>query len=124
MVTPATAAAVRRLAKLQGRSASAVVRDFLTEATPVLERVGNLLDLAMRTKGHWPKALVERLEQAQTGLEATALTHMDYLDLVAADVEAGTQGRPRRRQSPTQPPSSNRGVTNSRRRPKPPRKPS
>lgn len=67
-----TASAVQRLAALRGVSRSAVIRDFLVEAEPVLNRVANLLDLAARADRTALKEWAVTLEAAQSGLEADA----------------------------------------------------
>lgn len=115
MLTPASAATIKRLARLQGRSRSAVVRDFLDEVAPVLDRTANLLELALSAQGKWPKQLVAKLERMQAGLEATALTHMDHMDLLLADGSAHHRGAVRRKRPAPNPPMTNRGVTNRKR---------
>lgn len=115
MVSPEIATTVRKLATLQKRSSSAVLRDFIEEVHPVLARVASLLELATHAQGKWPAAVVTRLEKMQSELEATALTAMDALDLVAADAPAAAGAvRRGRRQSP---PMTNRGVTTRKPRP-------
>jgi hypothetical protein len=111
MLTPATAATIKRLARLQGRSRSAVVREFLDEVAPVLDRTANLLELALTAQGKWPAELVAKLERIQNGLESHALLAMDGMDVTLADGLASRReasGRPR---PATNPPASNRGVT-------------
>lgn len=115
MLTPASAATIKRLAKLQGRSRSAVVRDFLDEVAPVLDRTANLLELALKAQGKWPKDLVAKLERMQTGLEATALTHMDHLDMLMADGPAHRRSAGHGQRKPDSPPTTNRGVTTRKR---------
>jgi hypothetical protein len=110
----ATHAAIKRLAALQGRSKSAVVREFLVETTPVLERIAGMLELALTAQGKWPADLVSKLEAMQTGLEGQALGAMDLLDLAEADMKSARSadhGRPRKG---TNPPMTNRGVTPTR----------
>jgi hypothetical protein len=109
VVPKETAAVIKRLARLQGRSQSAVMRDFLVELTPVLSRVAGLIELAQKAQGDWPRELIEKMESAQSELEQTALAAMSQLDTVAADAQAHSKGAGRRRR-PNQPPSSNRGV--------------
>lgn len=110
VVPEATHAAIKRLAALQGRSKSAVVRDFLVETTPVLERISSMLEMALRAEGQWPAELVTKLEKMQEGLEGQALLAMDALDLAAADMQAQRRGAAGRRGKPN-PPTTNRGVT-------------
>lgn len=74
------AATIKRVAALRGVSMSAVVRDFLEETHPVMERIANLLDLAARTDksalGEW----VQTLEQTQAEIERDALGVMAKFD--------------------------------------------
>ena len=110
VVPEATHAAIKRLAALQGRSKSAIVRDFLVETTPVLERVAAMLELAHKAEGQWPADLVKKLERMQAGLEVTALGAMGTLDMATADMRAHGTGAASRRRQPD-PPITNRGVT-------------
>lgn len=89
------AATVRRLAGLRGVSRSAVVRDFLIEAEPVMQRVANLLELAARSDRTALKEWAAELEQAQSGMEASATMGLAKL----GDMEAALRetDRPRRR---------------------------
>jgi hypothetical protein len=87
------AATVRRLAGLRGVSRSAVIRDFLVEAEPVMARVANLLDLAARTDRTALKEWAVALEGAQTGLEAQATGALATL----GDMEAALGASPRTR---------------------------
>ena len=107
-----TAAAVRRLAALRGVSRSAVIRDFLVEAEPVLLRIANLLDLAARTDRTALKEWAGTLEAAQGQLEGQATEAFATLDRMATAIEkqatkpaaAGqrTAGARRRRRTPGQ----------------------
>jgi len=95
-----TFATVARLAALQGRSRAAVVRDFLTEAEPVLSRVAGMLELAAKAQGEWPRDFVAELERAQGELEGKALEAMGQLDAFADRMDraagSGRQSRPAR----------------------------
>ena len=108
MLTPRTAECIKRLARLQNRSRSAVVRDFLDEVAPVLHRTANLLELAQKAQGDWPKQLATRMQKMQEGLEAHALVAMDSLDLIATD---RTEKAPTGAAGAANPPMTNRGVT-------------
>lgn len=103
----ATHAAIKRLAALQGRSKSAVVRDFLVETTPLLERIGGLLALAHKAQGKWPADVVAKLEALQNGLEGQALGAMDSMDMVLADGARAQSAAP---VADPDPPMTNRGV--------------
>jgi hypothetical protein len=113
VVPEATHAAIKRVAALQGRSKSAVVRDFLVETTPILERIAAMLELAYKAEGQWPADLVSKLERMQAGLEINALGAMEALDVATADMAAHRRGAPGRRAEPN-PPMTNRGVTDTR----------
>jgi hypothetical protein len=94
------AATVRRLAGLRGVSRSAVVRDFLIEAQPVLDRVSNLLDLAARSDRTALKEWAKDLETVQGELETSLLSATATMDDLAKDMSgrptAGRRRRPRR----------------------------
>lgn len=89
------AATVRRLAGLRGVSRSAVVRDFLIEAEPVMQRVANLLELAARSDRTALKEWARDLEAAQGEMEATATTALATLGDMETALRASD--RPRRR---------------------------
>jgi hypothetical protein len=111
MLPPEAARTFRQLAALQKRSTSALLREFLVEIAPVMQRTLNLLTLAQTAQTQWPKDVARRLEHAQDSLELTALGAMGTLDLVHAEAtqpkpKAGRVAKP----SPL-PPLTNRGVT-------------
>lgn len=86
-------AIVTRLAALRGVSKSSVVREFLIETVPVLERVANLLDLAARTDRTALKEWAKTLEAAQSEMEQQALTAMGTMDSMQRDLELKKPGR-------------------------------
>jgi hypothetical protein len=69
---------VTKLAKLQGRSRSAVARDFLVEVAPVLARVANTLEAAATMDAAGRAKLVRNLEAAQDALEGQAELALDH----------------------------------------------
>lgn len=87
-------ATIRRLAGLRGTSRSAVVREFLIETQPVLERVANLLDLAARTDKTALKAWAADLESAQGEIEASATNAIARMDTAQHTLELLKPGRP------------------------------
>ena len=101
-----------RVAALRGVSRSAVIRDFLVEAEPVLARVANLLDLAARTDRTALKEWASTMEAAQSQMEAEATKAFAVLSDVEREMEkhplkpasAGqrTAGARRRRRTPGQ----------------------
>lgn len=100
-----TAAAVQRLAGLRGVSRSAVIRDFLVEAEPVLQRVANLLDLAARSDRNALKEWATTLEAGQSSLEASAATAMATMGDMEADLAKPKRrhGRSKRTQAAARP---------------------
>jgi len=96
-------ATVQRLAALRGVSRSAVIRDFLVDAEPVMQRVANLLDLAARSDRTALKEWTKDLEQAQSGLELTALDAIAKLDEMETAIGKSAGSRRRRvRRTPGQ----------------------
>lgn len=87
------AATVQRLAGLRGVSRSAVIRDFLVDAEPVMARVANLLDLAARSDRNALKEWAVTLEQAQGGLERDALAAMAHLGEMEAALASAPEAR-------------------------------
>lgn len=80
VIVPTTfATTIGRLARLQGRSRSAVARDFLVEIEPVLVRVANLLEAAQATDNAGRRRIVGTLEAVQTQLETAAVAGLDAL---------------------------------------------
>lgn len=97
------AATIRRLAGLRGVSRSAVIRDFLVDAEPVMARVANLLDLAARSDRSALKEWAVTLEAAQGGLEADATSALATMADMEAALESAPQARRRRaRRTPGQ----------------------
>lgn len=86
-------AIVTRLAGLRGVSKSAVVRDFLIETVPVLERVANLLDLAARTDRTALKEWAKVLEQQQAEFEAQATSMLAGMDETQQELALLKPGR-------------------------------
>lgn len=98
------------------------MRDFLEEATPVLNRVAGLVELALQAEGKWPKELVAKLDAMQSGLELTALGAMEAMDMAQADAQAHARSSVAARPpSPPNPPGTNRGVNPPKRTRTPPR---
>jgi hypothetical protein len=85
-----TYATLARLAALQGRSRSAVARDFLVEVEPVLQRIAGMLELASQAQGQWPREFVAKLVAVQEHLEGEALKVMTQLDAFSDQVAAPT----------------------------------
>lgn len=93
------AATIRRLAGLRGVSRSAVIRDFLVDAEPVMARVANLLDLAARSDRTALKDWAVTLEGAQGTLEAdatNALATMERMEAALGSAPAARRRRARR----------------------------
>lgn len=88
------ASTVQRLAALRGTSKSAVIREFLIETQPVLDRIANLLDMAARADKTALKRWAKDLETAQGELEVSALDAMASLDTFQTKLELAQPGRP------------------------------
>lgn len=86
-------ATIRRLAALRGASMSSVVREFLIETKPVLDRVANLLDLAARADKTALKAWAKDLEASQAEIELSALNAMASMDDMQQKLELAKPGR-------------------------------
>lgn len=93
-------ATIVRLARVQGRSSSAVARDFLTEAAPILARVAATLEAAqaMDTKG---RARFKRsLEAAQAQIEIQADRATETMDRSFTPIVEAAGVRRRRTRGP------------------------
>lgn len=90
------AATITRLAGLRGASRSSVIRDFLVEAEPVLQRVANMLDLAARTDRTALKDWADTMEAEQSKLEGQATEAFARLDELADHMKAHPQKKPRK----------------------------
>lgn len=90
----ATYASVKRLAALRGVGLSAVVRDFLIETAPVLDRVSGLLEMAARADKTALKAWAKDLQAAQGEIELSALDAMAGLDSLQSQLKLPQPGRP------------------------------
>lgn len=97
------AVTVQRVAALRGVSRSAVIRDFLLDAEPVMQRVANLLELAARADRTALKEWAVTLEAAQGTLEKDALGAMATLGDMESALGAASGTRRRRvRRTPGQ----------------------
>jgi hypothetical protein len=99
------AVTVQRLSALRGVSRSAVIRDFLIEAEPVLTRVANLLDLAARTDRNALKEWAATMQAAQSSMEAEATRAFATMD----DMERHLAKRPKKPASGQQAPARRGG---------------
>lgn len=73
---------VTRLARLQGRSRSAVVVELLEQAIPVLERVVVIGEAAARAQVEARKQLGDALEKAEAAVLPHVTAAMDQFDLL------------------------------------------
>jgi hypothetical protein len=97
------AATVQRLAGLRGVSRSAVIREFLIEADPVMQRIANLLDLAARSDRTALKEWARGLEGEQAKLEESATGALAVMDRMESGLEVRSGTRRRRvRRTPGQ----------------------
>jgi hypothetical protein len=88
---------IAKLARLQGRSLSAVTRDFLEEIEPVVARIAALLEAAKTTDAKGRQDMVETLTAVYTTLEGAEKAGSEALDSVAGRVGAS---RPKRTRPP------------------------
>lgn len=73
------AQAIARMAKAAGKSNSAVIAEFLTEAEPSIRRLAGMLEVAKAQQTMWPKGPVAQLEAALDELSGNATDVMDHL---------------------------------------------
>lgn len=86
-LTPPQHELLKRLAKLQGRSASSVVTELLGEMFPVLERIAVVLQAAVRAKDSMTEGLREATQQAERDTRPFLAGALGQLDLLAMDFE-------------------------------------
>lgn len=123
---PRTYSAIKRLSEAQGRSMGAVIRDFMGEATPVLERVAGAIERANQLVGEAPGTWASDMKRAQDVLEpilAKLLEHMDQDERAQDDLSGDAPSRVRAPGRASRggadlgmgdgrPPTSNTGVRN------------
>lgn len=59
---PSEYATLTRLATLQGRPLAAVLRDFVSECTPIFNQISDAIEAAKNLQQNAPRDLLERLE--------------------------------------------------------------
>jgi hypothetical protein len=82
---------LKRLAKLQGRSASSVVAELFEQVYPVLERVAVVLQAAARAQESAKDGLRLSTEQAERDLRPVVAQALGQLDLLQADFERAAE---------------------------------
>jgi hypothetical protein len=96
-VVPKTVAnTIARMATVSGKSRSAIVAEFLTEAEPALRRLAGMLEVAKQQQSLFPKASVAELEAALDQLSGNAT---DVLDRVQHALQLPLEPQTRRAQS-------------------------
>jgi hypothetical protein len=73
---------LKRLAKLQGRSMSAVVSELFDQLEPVYERIAVVLQAAVRAQASAKEGLVRATEQAEAEMAPHVAQAMGQLDLL------------------------------------------
>ena len=100
---PATDAALSKLARLQRRPKATVAADLLSEMTPSLVRIADLLELATRKRVTLPAETAARLAGIEELLTHSAAFSLDRL-ATAVESQTGTQkgarSAPRRPRKP------------------------
>lgn len=94
---PSDYQALTRLAELQGRPLATVLREFVTECSPVFNQIADALEAAQKMQKNASKDLLDKLETAHGKAAPVLLEMLEALEAVAA---SGT----------AQPPHSNTGV--------------
>lgn len=115
-VTPAQHDLLKKLARMQGRSAASLVRDMVDAAEPMMAKTADMLDLLYETKGATREAALEAmrevLEEIQALMGPSAQPSlfealMDEKNGSVADAPAPSGAR---EEGAATPPSSNTGV--------------
>jgi hypothetical protein len=123
-VVPKTvAAALDRLARVGGKTRSAIIAEFLVEAEPQIRRIAGMLEVAKAQRGLFPKSTVAELEAALDDLSGNATEVMDRMEnALQLPLEEPKQGSKRPaaaarraarrggRKTGRKPPPSNTGV--------------
>jgi hypothetical protein len=102
---------LRRLAKLQQRSMSAVVAELWESIHPVLERVAVVLQAAVRAQDSAREGLRAATELGEREMRPHVAAALGQLDLLAMDFEKATAVVPGRAQRDTVPPATPALVT-------------
>lgn len=77
-VVPKTVAAtIGRMAVVTGKSRSAIISEFLTEAEPAIRRLAGMLEVAKSQRSMFPGTTVAELEAALDELSGNATEVMD-----------------------------------------------
>lgn len=94
---------IARLAKLQGRSRSAVARDFLTQVAPILARVAATLEAAVALDQEGRAKLLTKMEALQAAAEGQAAQLTLGLERAVVTATVGRRTERRRRRRPSAP---------------------
>jgi hypothetical protein len=78
---------LKRLAKLQSRSMSAIVEELLEQVMPVLERVAVVLQAAVRAQDSMKEGLRAATDQAERETRPLLASALGQLDLLQMDFE-------------------------------------
>lgn len=77
VVPKSVAESIKRMAHVSGKSRSAVVAEFLTEAEPAIRRLAGMLEVAKQQQTLFPKSTVAELETALDALSGNAVEVLD-----------------------------------------------
>lgn len=75
--------ALTRLARLQGRSTSAVAREFLHECSTIFNHISDAIEVAQQMQEAAPKELLDRLENAHKKASPVLLELLETLQGVS-----------------------------------------
>ena len=97
-VVPKTVAhTIRRMALVSGKSRSAIIAEFLTEAEPALRRLAGMLEVAKSQRSLFPKAAVAELDTALDQLSGDATAVLDRVqNALQLPLEPQPKGRKQR----------------------------
>jgi hypothetical protein len=91
---------IAKLARLQGRSQSALARELLTELAPVLSRVAVTLEAAQSLDSRGRAKFVRALEAAQATVETHAGDSLAEMERAFAPIAQAAGDRRRRSRGP------------------------
>lgn len=112
------------LSASSGQSMSALIGEIIEVSMPTFERMAATFQKIKASQDRERSKIAEALDEAQSALEPIALAAVGQFDLFLRNLEESAAGAPSERREPShlsaasQPPSTNRGVTPRKPRPK------
>lgn len=86
-------AVLQRLAQLQGRSMSGILREFMGEVLPILEKVADALEIAQRASSDARAKFVKAAADAEEELRPLAEFTKNQFDMFAAEMGRLVDGK-------------------------------